>query len=334
MYGTEIERVKVFIDIDTEVRSCAYADVIVQTTASPLKSGESVCINVKRVFDCVCFNSRTCVTYEMLLTAKLYQYNALSDGIKKIYTNEDELKEYGGSGILSPDDVSFYNLFINGLLQPDVNYTISAGQLDLLSIDIPPKDETVIIAYVIFGKNHDKSVYVTNDNYVTVSTGTKRVFTDSDELLMYGDKGIPSPDDVSYFNLYINGALQPKVNYSVEEGILTLETSNIPPQGAMIILESLTIKDSDGKLLKAEVYEYNARSEGNKIYTDKDEIAMYGDEGISNPSLSSYHNLFVNGVIQPQINYSVREGLLTLNTLDAPKTGVPVTLQFVKIFIT
>ena len=64
-----------------------------------------------------------------LLHADVYQYNTLSDGIKKIYTSNDELKEYGSRGILNPDTVSYYNLFINGVLQPKINYEI---QKDLL----------------------------------------------------------------------------------------------------------------------------------------------------------------------------------------------------------
>jgi hypothetical protein len=60
----------------------------------------------------------------MLLKAQIYQYNALSDGKKRIYTNQDELKEYGDMGILSPDATSYYNLFVNGVLQPKTNYKI------------------------------------------------------------------------------------------------------------------------------------------------------------------------------------------------------------------
>ena len=53
----------------------------------------------------------------------------------------------------------------------------------------------------------------------------------------------------------------------------------------MIVLEYFIIKDIQSKLLNAQVYEYNARSYGNKIYTNADEIAMYGDQGIPDPAL-------------------------------------------------
>lgn len=328
MSGTEIEQIRIYIEIDTAVRSCAYVDVLAETAGS-----SEVCINVKQVFDRSYLITRTSVDYVLMLTAKVYQYNALSDGIKMHYTNADELTEYGSAGILTPDAVSYYNTFINGLLQPNVNYAISAGNLYLLTNNTPPSGQSVINTFVTFGTNHGKTVTVTSNKYVATSDGTKTIFTNRDELTEYGDKGIPSPDGVSYFNLYINGALQPQVNYTVRKGILELKTGTVPPAGANVILESIIIKDSDDLFLKAETFAYNAISNGNKIYTDSDEITIYGNRGIIDPLLSSYQNLYVNGVMQPQVNYSVEKGLLTLNTEDAPMIGAPVTLQFVRVFL-
>lgn len=327
----EIAQVNVLIDFTTEARSCSYTDVLVQPVESP--ASEKILISVMKICDCVCFKTRISVLCDFLLSASTYQYNALSIGVRTEYTDQNELTEYGNKGILSPASVSYYNLFVNGVLQPNVNYAISAGQLELLTTDIPAKNEPIILTFVTFGQNHGKPVYVTDNKYVTVSDGIKTAFTNSDRLIEYGDSGIPSPDQVSYFNLYINGTLQPKTNYTVTEGHLELTTTDVPPVGATIILESLVIKDSEDLLLKAEVYAYNAYSNGNTIYTDQEEITMYGDKGISAPQLSSYQNLFVNGVIQPQINYSVQEGRLTLNTSEAPKPGVPITLQFVRAFL-
>lgn len=331
MLGEEIARVNVLIDFETEARSCACVDALVRPAGSP--ACERILISVMKIYDCVCFKTRIPVIYDPLLSAITYQYNALSDGVKAEYTDEDELTEYGHRGILSPASVSYYNLFVNGVLQPNVNYAISEGRLEFLTADVPAKNEPIILTFVTFGQNHGKTVYVTDHKYVTVSDGIKTVFTNSDELKEYGDNGIPSPDQVSYFNLYINSALQPKTNYIVTEGHLELTTTNVPPVGATIILESVVIKDSEDLPLKVEVYAYNAYSNGNKIYTDQEEITMYGNKGISDPQLSSYQNLFVNGVIQPQINYSVQEGRLTLNTSEAPNPGVPITLQFVKVFL-
>ena len=41
------------------------------------------------------------------------------------------------------------------------------------------------------------------------------------------------------FNLYINDVLQPRNNYKVEEGRLTLLTEDVPLKGSPIILEYL-----------------------------------------------------------------------------------------------
>ncbi len=325
MSGEEIARVNVLIDFETEARSCACVDALVRPAGSA--ACKEILISVMKIYDCVCFNTRIPVIYDLLLSAATYQYNALSDGVKTKYTDEDELTEYGDRGILSPAGVSYYNLFVNGVLQPDVNYAVSEGQLELLTADIPAENQPVILTFVTFGQNHGKTVYVTDHKYV------KTTFTNSDELIEYGDNGIPSPDQASYFNLYVNSALQPKTNYIVTEGHLELTTTDIPPAGATIILEPVVIRDSEDLLLEAEVYAYNAYSNGNKIYTDQEEITMYGDRGIPDPQLSSYQNLFVNGVLQPQINYSVQEGRLTLNTSEAPKPGVPITLQSVRVLL-
>lgn len=83
-----------------------------------------------------------------MIKADIYQYNALSDGIKKIYTNEDEIMEYGDRGILDPKSVSYYNLFINGVLQPRVNYEIEKGRLTLKTEDVPLKDSPIIITFI------------------------------------------------------------------------------------------------------------------------------------------------------------------------------------------
>ncbi|HZJ76737.1 MAG TPA: DUF4183 domain-containing protein, partial [Oscillospiraceae bacterium] len=87
---------------------------------------------------------------QSVLYADVYQYNALSDGIKKIYTDDDELNEYGDRGILDPNSVSYFNLFINGVLQPKVNYKIEKGLLVLKTKDVPLKGSPIIITFVTF----------------------------------------------------------------------------------------------------------------------------------------------------------------------------------------
>ncbi|ASK62309.1 hypothetical protein CFK37_09135 [Virgibacillus phasianinus] len=52
------------------------------------------------------------------------QYIALAKEDKKIYTNQDALKQYGSGDILNPNNVSYTNLFVNGVLQPPSIYDL------------------------------------------------------------------------------------------------------------------------------------------------------------------------------------------------------------------
>ncbi|MBB5325675.1 hypothetical protein HNQ34_002776 [Anoxybacillus tepidamans] len=91
------------------------------------------------------------VTFQIppqILQVDTYEYNAISDGVKTIYTNEDELKEYGNRGILDPNKVSFINLFINGMLQPKELYEVQEGMLILKSIDVPIKGVPITLQFI------------------------------------------------------------------------------------------------------------------------------------------------------------------------------------------
>ena len=72
----------------------------------------------------------------------------LSDGKNRIYTSKDGLEEYGITKIMSPDEVSYINLFINGMLQPTVNYKVEKGKLTLLTDDIPLKGTVIILQFI------------------------------------------------------------------------------------------------------------------------------------------------------------------------------------------
>ncbi len=190
---------------------------------------------------------------------------------------------------------------------------------------------TAVVTGVFYSKGN-RILDAENHQYNTMSDGVKKEFTNDDELLVYGGHGIPDPNNVSFFSLFINGVLQPEPVYTVEPGLLILKTSNAPQEGVPITLEYLIIKDNDGKLLKAESYQYNALADGGKTYTNSDELTMYGDKGILDPKQTSYQNLFVNGVKQPEINYIVKEGLLILRIEHAPAKEVPITIQFISLF--
>ncbi len=333
---------EIFINIDTIVRATARVDLIVpEASISPASTQNKIyinvnqtCINADKIFDSLRFGSEIMVIYKRtLLKAEVYQYNALSNGIKRIYTSSDELTEYGDKGILDPGGVSYFNLFINGVLQPDANYKLEKGLLLLETRDIPITGAPVIITFVTYRGLANEIIHTGNYQYTTYSDGVKRVFTNDDEIKMYGNTGILDPDEVSYYNLYINSVLQPKTNYRVKKGLLKLTTVDLPQKGAPVTLEFLTIKDACNRLFKAETYQYNALSDEKNFYTDKNELTMYGKQGILDPKRTSCQSLFVNGVIQPDINYLIQKGLLVLKTEDAPIKKAPISLQFVTIYL-
>ncbi|GAB6087273.1 DUF4183 domain-containing protein [Alkaliphilus crotonatoxidans] len=191
--------------------------------------------------------------------------------------------------------------------------------------------EMVVLTATIWG-TFTNPYEVLNFQYNTVSKGLKRVFTDEDEIKVYGSTGIPDPEQVSFFNLFINGVLQPHSNYAVQEGQLTLTTEDIPPEGAPIILESLVIKDCSGGLIKATDLLYSSLASG-RTYTAQDGIPLYGEAVIPTPTQTSYQQLFINGVLQPPVNYLIEQNVLTLTTVDLPLKDSPITLQSIILII-
>ncbi len=71
-----------------------------------------------------------------------------SDGKRKTYTITDCLHDIGEQAIQDPCDVSFMNLFINGVLQPKANYEIHCGTLVLKTDDAPTKDAPIILQMI------------------------------------------------------------------------------------------------------------------------------------------------------------------------------------------
>ena len=166
-----------------------------------------------------------------------------ADGAKQTFRNSDELKEYGGCGILSPTEVSYCNVFVNGLLQPKKNYILKKGELTFTTQDIPSKGQTVIILFVTWMSQNCKIMDAVEWQFSAISNGTKRLYTNGDELEEYRSRGIPSPTEVSFFNLYIDGVLQPQINYCVRKGVLELTAKDAPTKEAFIILDSVMIRN-------------------------------------------------------------------------------------------
>ncbi len=77
--------------------------------------------------------------------------------------------------------------------------------------------------------------------FFAISDGRKRIFTEKDSEKGYGTQKIMDPSRVSYVNLFINGVLQPKNCYEIQEGKLILQTEDIPIKGTPIILQMVKI---------------------------------------------------------------------------------------------
>lgn len=196
------------------IKIYAYVDAMVFPKTEP-NSGQNDCQGVS-------FQSCTNFFYNMqAIRANVYQYNAISNGQKKIYVNQDELKQYGNKGLISPDDTSMQQLFINGAIQPNTNYALEKGKLELRTEDVPKAGEPISVSYVTLTGRKNEILDTNNDFYVAVADGSKSIYTNDDALLEYGYKGIPSPQEVSFFNLFVNGVLQPKTVYKIRKGVFT-----------------------------------------------------------------------------------------------------------------
>jgi len=240
------------------------------------------------------------------------------------------------SNIIVLDTLLLSNLITTNINSISQGSAYQQGNQIIWDIGTLSSITTVVLSAEVtgyFNNKDSKIINVDNYQYNTISNGVNQEFTNDDELKIYGNNRIPDPNEVSAYNLFINGILQPETNYIIEKGLLTLTTIDTPIKGVPIILEYLVIKDENNQLLTEEVYQYNTLSTEKKIYTNEDELTMYGNKGILDPDQTSYQNLFVNSVLQPEVNYTVKKGLLVLKTEDMPIEGVPISIQFITLFL-
>jgi hypothetical protein len=83
-----------------------------------------------------------------ILKADSVYFYALANGVKRIFTDEDAIIKYGIGEILDPSQVSFISVFVNGILQSPVNYTIIKGQIQFNTEDVPEKDVYITIQFI------------------------------------------------------------------------------------------------------------------------------------------------------------------------------------------
>lgn len=277
------------------------------------------------------FKSCICVPLCLMpIHFNVCQYHAFGDGIKRIYTNADQTLKYGYSEIPDPRSILFYRLFVNGVLQPDATYLLKKGQLEFLTDDVPLKGQPITLLFARLNDCCRNRLSAETNYYVTASDGVKTEYTNADEWMAYGGQGIPDPNKVTCWNLFVNGVLQPQATYEIEEGSLKL--CQAPPKGAFLILESMRVLDSFGKLLKGLVNQFVAYSKGHRLFTNQDAEAQYDSSEITLPALSSYQNVFVNGVVQPTPTYQIENDCLSFCPSEAPLINQPVTQQSVSIY--
>ncbi|MGE4277446.1 MAG: DUF4183 domain-containing protein [Lawsonibacter sp.] len=277
------------------------------------------------------FESRICIPYYLMpLPSRAYQYNATGDGEKRLFTDADQDSEYGYTEIPDPDSISFTRLFVNGVLQPEATYALRKGRLEFLTRDVPPDGVPITLLFVDMGCRNSPRVNVQTGYYVTASDGDRNSYTDEDAWKAYGCGGIPDPQDMSCWNLFVNGMLQPQDTYEIKKGCLRLH--HVPAKGETILLESMRVLDALGRLLKGSVNQYVAYANGTHLFTNQDAIKAYHSSRIMPPMLSSYQTIFANGVIQPRAVYRVGNGRLTFVSSDTPDVGQPVTQQSTSIF--
>lgn len=76
-------------------------------------------------------------------------FYTISDGCKHVYTNCDAIPHSKSKNIMDPYEVSYMNLFINGVLQPIENYIVEKGKLTLKTVDVPIKNAPIILQMLL-----------------------------------------------------------------------------------------------------------------------------------------------------------------------------------------
>lgn len=321
----KLEKVEICVEIKACARSSQPCSLFLLPPGNCCScTMDSTLVRAEKVFDFRSLKGSTAVPFNPLLKAETTYYVASSSGDKKEYTDQDLLPEYDSGGILPPETVSYYHVFVNGMLQPKSNYSLRQGFLNFNTLDMPSKNVFIVIQFVTFKSLSGDVLPAEVDYYVTRTEENRRIYTDTDALPLYSSKGIPGLQEVSFFNFYANGPLQPKSNYLVRQGQLELISEDLPPSGTFLILEFISLKTPCEEVLHGEIEQYNALSDGGKIYRSES-----GYPGIPAPQDTSYQKLVVNSLLQPPINYSVQRGLLQLKTGDAPLNNSPLTLQSV-----
>ncbi|ENQ3108532.1 DUF4183 domain-containing protein, partial [Bacillus cereus] len=90
--------------------------------------------------------------FQGLIPATNLMYFAVSDGTSLVYTNADGLPQFGMTQILAPSQVSYMNLFINGVIQSQNSYVVQTGMLTLLADEAPPAGVIITLQFILINQ--------------------------------------------------------------------------------------------------------------------------------------------------------------------------------------
>lgn len=90
--------------------------------------------------------------FKGLVSVKNLMFFTVSDGTKLVYKNVDGLPQLGITEILAPKQVSYMNLFINGILQSTNSYDVQSGTLTLLTDEVPPAGTPITLQFILINQ--------------------------------------------------------------------------------------------------------------------------------------------------------------------------------------
>jgi hypothetical protein len=186
-------------------------------------------------------------------------YCAISDGTQRVYTDQQCIAGYDSS--LSLKSTPLYNVFVNGMLQPPMNYTLEKGRLCFNTTDLPPKNTPITIQFIRFGRRKKggdhmpiiKPVYTATASTPVASGGTitttinpvssgflatltagmigatETTIPAASFTTDSGDPVVALPDVTAddYYDVYVNGTLQQSTLSTLTTASLVLDTVDV-----------------------------------------------------------------------------------------------------------
>ncbi|MGE7216274.1 DUF4183 domain-containing protein [Priestia koreensis] len=247
----------------------------------------------------------------------------VADGLTTSFTDENALAPYNSVSIPDPSEVSYANLYVNGVLQPTHSYAYNKGVVTLLTEDIPLKGVPVILQFHSFYSSTlmNDLVPVQQQFFFTAGNGCDSLFH------------LDFPFERALLQqLYVNGCIQPSSIYQADS-LLTIYALDPPPLHHPVIFQRIVLAPN-ARINKGYGFSemYIAFSDGVKRrYTDQEASLIDRSRAILDPNQFTLVNVYVNGMIQPPPTYFLKEGEL-LFVDDPPLVNSPIIVEYIAIF--